>query len=197
MYIKYDDVILSYLSSKDPLLGNYIKEKGYIKRKREDDLYKSLIFSIIGQQISTKVADNIRDRLSNDIDITPINISKLSLDDLREYSIGKRKASFIKSITEHFLLNEDFEDKVKELSDEDVIKELTKLKGVGIWTAEMLLIHTLNRMNVLTFKDLAIKRGLMRLHNLDELTKEDELYYKQLYSPYGTVVSIYLWELSK
>lgn len=197
MYIKYDLNIISYLSEKDPLLGSYIKERGFVKRYKDDDLFKSLIFSIIGQQISTKVANNIRDRLSNEIDITPLNINKMSIDELKSYSIGSRKANFIKSISEHFILNPSYESMIKKLDDDEAIKELVKLKGVGKWTAEMLLIHSLDRMDVISFNDLAIKRGLMRLHNIDILTKEDIIYYKNLYSPYATIASIYLWELSK
>lgn len=70
------------------------------------------------------------------------------------------------------------------------------LKGIGEWTAEMLLIHSLQRADVLSYKDLGIRRGIMRLYGLEELSKQEFNVYRKRYSPYGTVASIYLWEIS-
>ena len=82
------------------------------------------------------------------------------------------------------------------MDDEEIISALTTLKGVGRWTAEMLLIFSLNRMNVLSFGDLAIKRGIMKLYGLTTLTKQEFNTYKERYSPYASVASLYLWEIS-
>jgi 3-methyladenine DNA glycosylase/8-oxoguanine DNA glycosylase len=70
------------------------------------------------------------------------------------------------------------------------------LKGIGVWTAEMLLIFSLMRPNVISYGDLAIRRGMMRLYELDELSKEQFKCYEKIYSPYGSVASLYLWHIS-
>lgn len=70
------------------------------------------------------------------------------------------------------------------------------IKGIGEWTAEMILIHSLERPDLLSYKDLGIRRGIMRLHGLEELSKKEFETYRKRYSPYGTVASIYLWEIS-
>ena len=108
-----------------------------------------------------------------------------------------RNASYIKGISDSALTKEiDFEN-LHMLSDDEVTKELTQLKGVGEWTCEMIMIHSLQRSDVLSYKDLAIRRGIMKLHNLEELSKEKFETYRKKYSPFNTVASFYLWEISK
>ena len=75
-------------------------------------------------------------------------------------------------------------------------KSATQLRGVGTWTAEMLLIFTFGRHNILSFDDLGIRHGLMRLHSLEAISKKDFEKYRELYSPYGTVASLYLWRIA-
>ena len=82
------------------------------------------------------------------------------------------------------------------MSDSDVIKTLTDIRGIGVWTAEMLLIFSLMRPNVISYGDLAIRRGMMRLYNLKELPKDRFGRYAKRYSPYGSVASLYLWQIS-
>ncbi len=76
-----------------------------------------------------------------------------------------------------------------------MVEILTSLKGVGVWTAEMLLIFSLERADVLSWGDFAIKRSIMKLYNLDSLSKEQFETYRKLFSPYNTVASLYLWEV--
>lgn len=75
--------------------------------------------------------------------------------------------------------------------------KLSKLKGVGEWTAEMPLIHSLERPDILSYKDLGIRRGLIKLYSLEELSKEEFETYRKRYSPYNTVASLYLWKISE
>ena len=82
------------------------------------------------------------------------------------------------------------------MPDEDIIKELSSLKGIGVWTAEMIMIFCLKRPDVLSFTDLAIIRGMKMLYNLESVDKNIFLEYSKLYSPYGTVASLYLWAIS-
>ncbi len=195
-YILYGEKELNHLMLQDEKLKKYIKKYGFIKRKLDTNLFKSLVSSIISQQISTVAATTVFNKLLDLVkDLTPFNILSLKDDEIQSCGISFRKVGYIKGISEAFVSGFINYDKLKLLSDEEIIKHLTKLKGVGIWTAEMLLIHTFNRMNVISFNDLAIKRGLMIVHSLDDLTKGDIIYFKDLYSPYGTIASIYFWEV--
>ena len=83
------------------------------------------------------------------------------------------------------------------LSDEEAINYLTTLKGIGVWTAQMLLIFTLNRKNILSFDDLGIKKGLCALYHHKKLTKELFMRYQKRFSPFGSIASFYLWDISK
>ena len=100
--------------------------------------------------------------------------------------MSMRKAGYIKGIADAAISKEIDFDKLDNLSDEEVIKELTSLKGVGEWTAEMLLIHSLERPNILSFKDLG----------LADISKKEFEVYRRRYSPHCTVASLYLWEIS-
>lgn len=198
MYIKYGNKELDYLKARDPKLKVLIEKYGFIKRYLDNNLFESLVSSIIGQQISTKAANTVRERLLNKIKIiNPKNINKLTVGEIQKLGISFRKATYLHNLSSFFKLNPNFDNYLKSLSNEDKIKELTKLDGVGVWTAEMLLIHYFNELDVFTIKDLAIKRGLMRLYDLDQLSREEALHFKNLYSPYGTIASIYLWANSK
>ena len=128
---------------------------------------------------------------------SPKNIGDTDLELIQKCGMSLKKATYIKGIADSALTKEiDFE-KLHLLSDDEVTQQLTQLKGVGEWTCEMILIHSLQRSDVLSYKDLAIRRGIMKLHGLEELSKEKFETYRKNYSPYNTVASLYLWELSK
>ena len=106
-----------------------------------------------------------------------------------------RKVEYLRGIADAVLSGAvDFAE-IAEMDDAGVTAELTKLKGVGVWTAEMLLIFALGRRDVLSFSDLGIRRGLMLLNNLETLTDDDQDFYRRRYSPYGTLASLYLWRI--
>lgn len=196
-YFKYGDKEIRYLKEKDPTLGKAIDKIGMIQREVNTDIFSSLISSIISQQISTGAAITVKTRLIELIgEIIPENIDRVDTESIQKCGMSMRKADYIKGIARAAISNTiDFEN-LHNLSDEEVTKELVSLKGVGEWTAEMLLIHSLERPDVLSYKDLAIRRGIMKLHQVDEISKKEFQRYKELYSPYGTVASIYLWEIS-
>ncbi len=196
-YFQYGDIELRHLKEKDPILGEQIEKLGMLYRQINEDIFSELIFSIISQQISTKAALTVKDRLISLIgDISPENIHKTSVEDIQSCGMSMRKAEYIKGIGEAAINKSIDFDNLKNLSDEEVIKELTKLKGVGGWTVEMLLIHSLKRPDVVSYKDLAIRKGMMKLYGLDDLSKEEFNLYRKSYSPHGTVASIYIWEIS-
>lgn len=185
------------MSKKDPLLGAAIDNIGMIKREVNTDIFSALVNSIIGQQISTKAASTVRKRLLNLVgEITPESIYKTEVEDIQQCGMSMRKAGYIKNISQIATSRDiDFENLYK-LSNEDFTKELMKIKGVGNWTAEMLLIHSLEREDVLSYKDLGIRRGIKKLYGLTELSKEEFEVYRNRYTPYGTVAAMYLWEIA-
>lgn len=196
-YYKYGKEEVDYLKEKDPILGKQMDRIGMIKRETDSNIFSSLISSIISQQISTKAASTIEKRLMDLVgSLTPGNLHNIEIESIQKCGMTIRKASYIKDIAEAAVNNKvDFNNLYK-LPDEEAIKELVKLKGVGEWTAEMLLIHCIERPNILSYKDLAIRRGIMKLYGLDELSKKDFEKYRLRYSPYCTVASIYLWKIS-
>lgn len=196
-YFIYSDKEIIYLKKKDKKLGEAIDKIGMVQREVDPDPFAALISSIVSQQISSKAAITVNTRLLNLVgEITAESIAKANIDDIQKCGMSQRKAIYIKGIADAAISKQVDFDNLHHLSDDEVIDKLTSLYGVGVWTAEMLLIFSLGRMDVLSYKDLAIRRGMMNLYKLKELTKADFEKYRKRYSPYGSVASLYLWELS-
>jgi DNA-3-methyladenine glycosylase II len=107
-----------------------------------------------------------------------------------------RKANYIKGIGEAAYRGDLDLLELREMPDEVVIEKLSSLPGIGVWTAEMLLIFSLCRPDVVSWGDLAIRRGMMNLYGLKELSKKQFDRFRKRYSPCGSVASLYLWALS-
>lgn len=197
MFYQYGDREKEYLKSKDPILGKAIDEIGHIQRKMTPEFFPALIESIIGQQISGKAADTVEARLLTLTgSFTPEAIDFLSEEEIQKCGMTFSKASYIKAATGAVLEGQIKPEELRQMPDEDVIKKLTSLKGIGIWTAEMLMIFSFGRADVISWNDLAIRRGMKKLYGYEELTKEIFQKHRDVYSPYGTVASLYLWALS-
>lgn len=196
-YFEYGQKEINHLKRKEPVLGKEIDRLGKIKRKTKPDVFAALISSIISQQVSTRSAQTVEDRLKKLVgEITPINLHQLTREEIQQCGMSMRKADYIKGITEKAVFNEIDFDHLHQLSNQEIKKEFISLKGVGEWTAEMLLIHAFERKDIISYKDLGIRRGMMKLYGLEELTLETFHYFKEKYSPYASVASIYLWAIS-
>lgn len=195
---KYSQSEIEYLKSRDEKLGAAIDEIGMIEREVMPEPFAALIASIISQQISGKAADTIWNRFSTLLhgNMTPESIAGTSLPEIQSCGMSMRKAGYIKGIADAAVSGLVDFDSLQTLTDEEIIAKLTSLKGVGVWTAEMILIFSLCRPDVISFGDLAIRRGMMNLYGLDELTKTMFDEYRERYSPCGSVASLYLWALS-
>jgi DNA-3-methyladenine glycosylase II len=188
---------LDLLSKQDPILGEAIQAIGLVQRTVNPDLFSALITSIVGQQISIKAAVTVNNRLQQLLgDVTLHKIIEVSTEDIQQCGMSFRKAENIKQIGELFLSQEYDVEVLKTLDDACFIQEMIKIKGIGSWTAEMLLIHSLQRKDIISDKDLGILRGMKILYGLDTITKKEFDIFKERYSPYGTLASIYLWEIS-
>jgi len=196
-YFEYGATEIEALEAKDPVLGKAIEEIGYLHREVIPDLFMALINAIIGQQISTKAQKTVWLRFLDMFDpVTPEHIYSLPEETIQACGISMRKVSYIKEIAGGILDGSLDLDEIQTMSDADICKRLSQIKGVGVWTAEMLMIFSLQRMDVISYGDMAIIRGLRMLHRHRKITPELFAKYKRRYSPYGTVASFYLWQIS-
>lgn len=196
-YFYYGKTEIDYLKSRDKKLGEAIEKTGMIYREIIHDPFTALVNSIISQQISGTAAETVWNRFCGLTgDITPENISKLEIEVIQKCGMSARKAFYIKGAAEAAVKKTVEFSKLGEMTDSEIISNLTKLKGVGVWTAEMLLIFSLCRPDVVSFNDFGIRNGMMKLYNLKELKKEDFMRYRKRYSPFGTTASLYLWSIS-
>lgn len=194
---KYGQVELDYLKKKDKKLGLAIERIGMIEREIIPDLFTALINSIVAQQISAKAAVTVWNRmLAHFGAITPQNIVAAAVEEIQQCGLSMRKANYIKGIGEAVVQGELNISEFPELPDSEIIKRLSSLHGIGVWTAEMLLIFSMERPDVVSWGDLAIRRGIMKLYGHKALDKAKFERYKKRYSPYGSVASLYLWSLS-
>jgi 3-methyladenine DNA glycosylase/8-oxoguanine DNA glycosylase len=184
------------LRKKDKKLGAAIERIGWIKRSITPDPFVALVESIVGQQISNKAAATVCKKLHELCGADANRLHSLTLEEIQSCGMSMRKAGYIKNVAEATVSKAiDFHD-FPNKSDEEIIRTLTAIKGVGVWTAEMLLIFSLMRPNVVSYGDLAIRRGMMVLYGLRELPKEKFARYAKRYAPYGSVASLYLWQLA-
>lgn len=161
------------------------------------DLFTSLVESVVYQQLSGRVAEAIYGRFKNLLGtVTPGNILNASAGALRDCGLSARKASYLRGIAEASLSGVLDFGKLAAMPDAEVTAELVKLKGVGPWTAEMLLIFSLGRRDVLSCRDLGVRRGMMKLYNIDEVPEEKFEFYRRRCSPHGTLATLYLWRIA-
>ena len=164
-FFTYGQKEIAHLKAKDPVLGAYIEQRGMIYRSVNPDLFSALVSSIISQQITGKAAQTVFQRLKDLAgEIKPENIVKHTIEELQKCGMSFRKASYIRDLSEKVATKTFDLESIRALNDEELIEKLIKLKGIGRWTAEMLMIFSLERSNVLSYNDLAIFRGLRMLY---------------------------------
>jgi DNA-3-methyladenine glycosylase II len=196
-YFSYGEKEIDWLKSRDKILGVAMDKIGHIERPITPDLFVALMNAIVGQQISSKAQASIwariRERFSP---LTPETISAALPEALQSCGISMRKALYIRAIAGAILEGRLDLNHLKTLSDEEVCASLCQMKGIGIWTAEMLMIFSLQRSNILSRDDLAIQRGLRLLYRHRKITPLLFARYKKRYAPYATVASLYLWAIA-
>jgi len=197
MYFQYGEKEIEYLKKKDKQLAAVIDQIGMIKREVNPDLFAALVHSITGQQISSKVHQTVWKRMQEGLGtITPETISQLSLEEIQAFGMSFRKAEYILSAAQKIIFKEFDINSLHDLSDEEVCAKLTELKGVGVWTAEMLMIFSMQRRNILSYGDLAIQRGLRMIYHHRQIDREKFNKYWKRYTPYASVASLYIWAVA-
>ncbi len=193
-YFEYGKKELDYLKNKDKRLKEVIENVGMIKRKIDPDLFVSLIYTIIGQQISTKAHQTVWQRfVDKHIYITPETISSSDIETIQSCGMSYRKASYVLGAAQKAASGELDIEALYDMTDEEILKSLTSLNGIGIWTAEMLMLFSMGRMDIFSYGDLAIHRGLKIIYRHRKVPRELFEKYRRRYSPYGSVASLYIW----
>mgnify|MGYP005786827963 CR=1 FL=1 len=197
MYFEYDDSATEYLKSKDKTLGAVIEQIGHIDREVDSSLFSSVVHHIIGQQISTKAQATIWQRMQDKLgEVNAESISEADISELQSLGMTFRKAEYIKDFAGKVKSGEfDLED-VTRLPDNEAIEKLVSLKGIGVWTAEMILLFCLQRPDIFSFDDLAIQRGLRMVYHHRKIERELFEKYRRRFSPYCSVASLYLWAVA-
>lgn len=197
MYFKYGEKEISYLKNKDKKLAEVIEKVGLIERETDPEIFSALVHHIVGQQISTKAQATIWERMKKSLGaVTPETILNASVDEIRSFGISLRKVEYIKDFAEKVHTGEFDIEAAEKMEDDELIKYLTTLKGVGVWTAEMILLFCLQRPNVFSFDDLAIQRGLRMVYHHRKIDRNLFEKYRRRFSPYCSVASLYLWVVS-
>lgn len=197
MYFSYGDRELAYLKSKDKKLAIVIDKIGHIDRAVDTDLFSAVVHQIVAQQISTKAQQTIWQRLQDAFgEITPETIGNAEIGKLQSLGMSFRKAEYIKDFAEKIIRGEWNLAEVERMSDEEAIAALSSLKGVGVWTAEMILLFCLQRPNILSYGDLAILRGMRMVYHHRKIDKALFEKYRRRLSPYCSVASLYFWAVA-
>lgn len=181
---------------KDKYIHPLVKKWGHceIKPRIHVDYFQALVGAIIGQQLSGRVADVIYDRLKNKIGgrLTPRKVLQTPEQELRDCGMSWAKVRSICDLAERVVAKELHIRKLNMLSDEEVMRELVAVKGIGKWTAEMFLMFTLARPDIFPVDDLGIRKGFEKITG-KKLEKEKLLKFSERWKPYRTVASWYIW----
>ena len=190
---KYWDEAKKELSAKDNILSELIEQYDDLELVSRGDLFYTLIRSIIGQQISVKAASTVWSRLSEKVgEIIPENILSQSTDELRNCGLSGKKVEYIRGISESWNDYSNYE--WETMDDEEIVKKLIQLRGVGRWTAEMILIFTLLRPDIFPIGDIGMIRGIEKTYNSGEKMSIDEIYKRsEKWKPWRTVACCYMW----
>ena len=192
MKIDFWEKAKEHLCEKDIKLNNIITSAGNVYLETSKDPFTTLFNSILGQQISVAAAESIKKRIVSKYKITPKSFSNATIDDLRNCGLSRMKIKYLKDLSSKVLNQEILFDEIKLQDDNEVIKSLTKVNGIGNWTAEMFMIFHLGRPNILPIKDIGIINSLVKIYGEDKKNINFEKYFL-LWSPWNTVASWYLW----
>lgn len=186
-----------WLAMRDGRMARAIALLGPIQRHCHPDLFSGLVHAITGQQISSRAHESIWSRLKTLLgEVSPETLLSQDAGSLRGCGISGRKAEYLLALAQEFASGRMQAHALRQMDDNALAAALGKLRGIGPWTVEMLLIFTFRRKNVISFADLAIRRGLALLHGLDSLDSKTCQYFRDLYSPCCTAASLYLWAIA-
>lgn len=183
------------LMGMDPELGQLVQRQGPIVHQARTNYFSSLVRSIVGQQVSVAAAAAIFGRLQAATDLEPARIAGANDEELRALGLSRQKIRYIRDLADKFATNPDVYMNLEQLTDDEVIRDLTAVNGIGVWTAQMFLIFTLVRLDVFAPDDIGLQRAMKQLYGWETVPPRGEL--EQLaarWKPYRTVASWHLWK---
>jgi DNA-3-methyladenine glycosylase II len=189
-----------HLRCADVRLRQVIDAVGPFSLKLHRNRFRTLVRAIVSQQLSTAAAKTINLRLEQLVGtrgMTADVFARLSDEQYRTCGVSRQKIGYLRDLVERVQCDEVRLDRLGRLDDEAVIAELVRIKGIGRWTAQMFLIFTLGRVDVLAEDDLGLRAAVKRLHGLEELPSKQEFRdFSAPWRPYATVASWYCWRSS-
>ncbi len=197
MYFDYGAREVDYLKARDRVLGEVIDQVGHVEREVDPDLFSAVVHHIVGQQISTKAQATIWARMRERLgEVNARTVAAAGTAALQSVGISLRKAEYIQDFAGKVNSGAFDLQRVAALPDSKAIEALVALKGVGVWTAEMILLFCLQRPDIFSFDDLAIQRGLRMVYRHRKIDRKLFEKYRRRFSPYGSVASLYLWAVA-
>lgn len=197
MYFAYGEEETDYLKKKDKRMAEVIDRIGHVERKVDTDLFSAVVHHIVGQQISTKAQETIWQWMLSALgEVNAETVLAAGVSKLQSLGMTFRKAEYITDFAEKVHTGAFDLNAVERMNDEDAIRALSSLKGIGVWTAEMILLFCMQRPDIFSYDDLAIRRGLRMVYHHREIDRERFERYRRRFSPYGSVASLYLWAVA-
>jgi DNA-3-methyladenine glycosylase II len=189
--------LTSHFRANDPIMARAIDEIGLFKLQRNKNHFQTLCKAIVSQQISTKAAETIHGRfcaLFPGLKPNSAALQNLSEEEMRSVGLSRQKIVYLKDLSLHFENKTIRPHRLLHQSNDEIIRILIAVKGIGRWTAEMFLIFSLNRLDVLPVDDLGLQKGIMKLYSLPELpTRKEILKFGERWEPFQTVAVWYCW----
>jgi DNA-3-methyladenine glycosylase II len=193
------ETAVAHLSAADPVMRRMIEAIGPFSLKPHRNRFRVLVRAIISQQISTSAARSILARLEETLErdgLTPEALARLSPQRMRRAGLSPQKQAYLKDLAARVVRGDVELHRFGRMPDDEVIAELTQVKGIGVWTAQMFLIFTLGRPNIFPHADLGVRTAIQRAYQLAELpNKEEALRIAETWHPYATVGSWYCWRI--
>lgn len=188
---------LCHLRAADPVMRRLIRKTGPFRLRLHRDRFDALVSSILSQQISRKAARSIRMRLDQYLapeKISPANLARLNIEDLRSVGISKQKATYLLDLANRVAEGDLRLARMGKMPDDEIIEALVQVKGIGVWTAQMFLIFSLGRLDVFPHDDLGLRVALRNLYGLDDLPDRHVSHQIAVpWRPYASVATWYCW----
>jgi len=188
---------LKHFKKRDPILYKASIAIEFQEISPVTNHFLKLVRSIIGQQLSVKAATTIFDRFKKLFlkeDITPGRILKMDKEKIRSCGISYSKIEYIKDLSQKVIDKTLDLEHINDLDNETIISNLTIVKGIGPWSAEMFLMFSLARPDIFSTGDSGLKNAIKKLYKIDELSKEDLITISAKWSPYRTYACLVLWQ---
>ena len=189
------------LARRDPVFRPLVKTYGVPTFRPHTDYFDTLVDSVISQQISGRAAESILRKLRAALGgFFDPNVMTAAPDELiRGAGVSPQKLGYLRSLAAHVVDRRLDLEHLPSLSDQEIIRELTAIKGIGVWTAQMFLIFSLGRLDVFPTGDLGVRRGMKNSYLLEELPlprQMDEIAERNRWAPYRSIASWYMWRAS-